>query len=265
MKQASEKEQEQRQRRAYENRECVQPGDVLSLRCSRADEMTAGFRLPGGGNLISPQEPGAELKKGDTLHLSCTAATIGENGYGRFVDYVFEARETGHRIILNGPDAQALAEKKTAPTVIHNRDIPTLTEVLSIMQTVCQIERRREWQRDRMLHITQSLTGMPGGGSPKGLDDVIAALDDITIDQGRECLAYTHQLRAAQRILNGIESQSMRAFVLMKYVMGCSDTEIRNELNMTRRGFERAKRSVESARSMTAVKWQERYILDRQE
>ena len=47
----------------------------------------------------------------------------------------------------------------------------------------------------------------------------------------------------------------------MRYVMQISDAEIRRELNMSRRGFERAKKCVETAPSMAAVKWQERYIV----
>lgn len=264
MKQLTEQEQEARQKKAYENRECIQPGDVLGLRCCAAGKATAQFHLE-SGDLVCCQGPGKALKKGDVLRLTCTAMTTGKNGYGPFVDYVFHAEETGHSVIINGPDAQQIAEKKYAPAVIHNQDIPVLADVLSIMQTVSQIENRRGWQRDRMTHMTQVISGMPGGGSPKGLDYAIAALDELDREQQEECMSYVRQLKKAQKILNEIESQNMRAFVVMKYVMGCSDTEIKKELNLSRRGFERAKRSVENARSMGAVRWQERYILDRAE
>lgn len=53
----------------------------------------------------------------------------------------------------------------------------------------------------------------------------------------------------------------MRTFVMMKYVMDVPDVKIRQELNMTWRGFDRARRAVEDAPSMAAVKWQERYIV----
>lgn len=266
MKKLTGQEQEARQKRAYINRECVSPGDMIALKCSRANDDLAYYVLPSGDYLVSPQDPGKEVKAGDVLHLDCTAVTIGANGYGPFVDYTFKARETGHTIIINGPDAQAMADKKIAPVVIHNRDIPTLADVLSVMQAVCQIERRRDWQRDRMTHITQSITGMPSGsGGARGLDEAFSAMDELDREQQAECRDYVRQLRRAQKIINGIESQSMRTFVVMKYVMGCSDAEIRGELNMTRRGFDRARRSVENARSMGAVRWQERYILDRAE
>lgn len=152
---------------------------------------------------------------------------------------------------------------KPRPTIlIRNKDIPLLADVLPIMQIVCQIERQRDWQHDRMGNITQHLSGMPGGGGvPKGLDEAFALLSELDEEQESLCKDYVRQLKAAQKILNNIESQSMRAFVLMKYVMNVSDTEIQQELNMTRTGFSRARRCVESASCMADVKWRERYIL----
>lgn len=261
MKQESEQEQRTRQKKAWENRECIQPGDVLTMRCSFADERLARFGLP-SGDLVCSQEPGRTLKKGGCVRLKCTAATTGRNGYGPFVDYSFCIEETGHIVLINGPDAQSLAEKKSAPITVRNRDIPALSEVLGVMQTISKLEARREWQRERLYHITQKLTGMPGGGgNPKGLDDAVSMLDEIDREHGRECVEYVHQLRRAQRILNGIESPSMRTFVLMKYIMGCGAKEIRQELNMTEWGYRRACRCVEDAENMGTVKWQERFIL----
>ena len=144
---------------------------------------------------------------------------------------------------------------------IQNRDIPLLSDVLSIMQEITRLEQLQSWERDRMVHITQVLTGMPRGGQARGLDDAVAVLDEITREHQERCKDYARQLRRAQRIINEIESRSMRTFVLMRYVMQISDAEIRRELNMSRRGFERAKKCVETAPSMAAVKWQERYIV----
>ena len=152
------------------------------------------------------------------------------------------------------------ADKEIKPVIIRNRDIPLLADILSIMQEICQIEQRRNWQRDRMLSITQHLSGMPrGGGLPKGFDDALVMLSEL--DEEHE---YARQLKAAQKILNGIESRSMRAFVIMKYVMDIPESEIRQELNMTRTGIERARRCVENAECMAAVKWRERYILSKE-
>lgn len=153
--------------------------------------------------------------------------------------------------------------EENRPSEIQNKDIPLLSDVLSIMQEITRLEQLESWERDRMVHITQNLTGMPGGGTPRGLDDAVAALDEITREHKEQCRAYARQLRRAQRILNGIESQSMRTFVLLRYVMHISDAEIRRELNMSRRGLERARSCVESAPSMADVKWKERFILSK--
>ena len=145
---------------------------------------------------------------------------------------------------------------------VNNVDIPLLADVLCIMQDIYQIEQRREWQQDRMFNITQHLTGMPhGGGSPKGFDGAIALLSELDEEHEQRCKDYVRQLKKAQKILNNIESRSMRTFVMMKYIMNAPDVEIRKELNMTRRGFERARRCIESAPCMAAVKWRERYIV----
>ena len=151
------------------------------------------------------------------------------------------------------------------PVEIRNKDIPLLADIFCIMQDIKQLEQRREWQQDRMFNITQHLTGMPGGGSPRGLDEAFALLSEIDDEHKQRCKEYTRQLRRAQKILNNIESRSMRTFVVMKYVMDVSDSEIRRELNMTKHGFYRARKCVEEAPCMAAVKWQERYILVRDE
>ena len=152
-------------------------------------------------------------------------------------------------------------ERAEAAAVVCNRDIPILQEVLPVMQLVDKTEELRGWQRCWAEKITANLTGMPRGGDALGLDGVVAALDELDRKQAGECREYACRLRAAQRILNGIESLTMRAFVMMKYVMGLRDGEIRQQLNMTRRGFERARQSVEDAPDMASVKWRERYIV----
>lgn len=162
----------------------------------------------------------------------------------------------------NAPD---LAEERE-PAKIRNKDIPILTNILCIMQEIRQIEQRREWQQGRLYNISQHLTGMPGGsGTPKGLDDAFAILSEIDEEHNQRIRDYARQLRKAQKILNGISSVSMRTFVTMKYVMNVPDTEIRKELNLTRRGFDRARERIETASCMASVKWQERYILIRED
>lgn len=147
------------------------------------------------------------------------------------------------------------------PVKVQNRDIPLLADIYNIMQDIQGLEERRGWQAERMYHITQYLSGMPGGGTPKGLDEAFAALAEIDDEHKRCCKTYVRQMRKAQKILRSIESHTMRTFVTMKYVMDTPDTEIRKKMHMSRRGFERARKCIETAPCMAAVKWQERYIL----
>ena len=149
-------------------------------------------------------------------------------------------------------------------TVVNNRDIPILADVLPAMQAVRQIERRRQWQRDRMTAITTHLTGMPNGkGGEKGLDGALALLSELDQEHEARCVEYVRYIRAAQKVLNRIESVSMRVFVVMKYMLDMKDTEIMREMNMTRAGLRQARLCVEKARNMASVRWRERYILGR--
>ena len=146
--------------------------------------------------------------------------------------------------------------------VVRNRDIPILADVLPIMQEIKLIEQRRNWQRDRMENITQHISGTPGGGGvPKGLDEAFALLSELDEEHERSCKEYVRRIKAAQDALNGIKTESMRTFVIMKYIMNVPDIEIRRELNMSRTDFSRARHCVESAERMSEVKWQDRYTL----
>ena len=157
------------------------------------------------------------------------------------------------------------AERNIKPVMIRNRDIPVLVDVLATMQLVAESERRLDWQHDRMLSINQHISGMPGGGSlPKGLDEAFSMLEQVGETHERRIQEYVCELREAERILNGIESRTMRAFVIMRYVMSVPDAEIRRELNMTEWGFNRARKAVESAEDMASVIWREKYILAEQ-
>lgn len=154
------------------------------------------------------------------------------------------------------------AEAKNEPVRIRNKDIPLLSDVLPTMQLVNESERRLDWQHDRMLSINQHINGMPGGGSlPKGLEDAFAMLEEVGEAHEERVKQYLLELRKAERILNGIESRSMRTFVVMKYVMDVPDAEIRRELNMSERRFNRAKKAIEDAENMANVVWREKYYL----
>ncbi len=154
------------------------------------------------------------------------------------------------------------AEESVRCAMVHNRDIPVLSGVLCAMKDLENAEDMCAWQRDRLFNITQHLSGMPhGGGGPKGLDDAFAVLSEVEAKYEEKCRVYASQIKSAQRIMNSIQSQSMKTFVMMRYIFGATDVEIRKELNMSKRGFYRAKNAVEEAESMSAVKWKEKYIL----
>ena len=103
---------------------------------------------------------------------------------------------------------------------------------------------------------------MPSGKGPaKGFDSVYAAMDSLNEDQREKLLAYTKELERAEKIINGIQSQTMRTFVLLMYVDGLSPDKVREELNMTEWGFRKARDCIEKAPDMGSVIWQERYVL----
>lgn len=153
-------------------------------------------------------------------------------------------------------------EERFAPAVIHNADIPILAEVLAVMQEVRLAEEQKEWRRERLTNFSPHLTGMPGGGGiPKGMEEAFAAISELEEEAAKKCVEYARTLKRAQDILNGIENTTMRTFVTMKYVFDISDVEIRRELGIKRRGFERARKAVEEAPNMASVQWEDKYIL----
>ena len=155
--------------------------------------------------------------------------------------------------------------QKTAPEAesvpVRNRDIPKLCAVPAIMQEIIGLEERRAWQRSRAENVTQHLTGMPGGGEPHGLDTVFAAISALEEEHEKKCARYIREVQEAERILDAIPSRTMRAFVTMRYMLGSTNRQIMRELNLSRWGFESARRSVEEAPDMAHVNWQERFFL----
>ena len=155
-------------------------------------------------------------------------------------------------------------ERKPArePVKIRNRDIPLLSRVLYIMQGVSATEQIRQWQQDRLWNITQKITGLPGGGGvPGGYEKNFSAIGEIEEKYAAQCDEYTQEMREAEDILNAITSETMRIFVMMKYVLHVPDRRIMRELNIGRRRMETMTRVVENAESMEKVKWHERYAL----
>lgn len=146
--------------------------------------------------------------------------------------------------------------------IIKNRDILLLSHVLYTMQDVSSLERRLAWQQERLYSVTQNLSGMPSGKGPaRGFDSVYAAMDGLNDEQREKLLAYTKELEQAEKIINGIESRTMRTFVLLMYVDGLPPEKVREELNMSEWGFRKARDCIEKAPDMESVIWQERYSL----
>ncbi len=146
--------------------------------------------------------------------------------------------------------------------IVKNRDIPLLTRVLYIMQDICMIDKKRDFQNDLKYSITQHLSFTPGSkGNGSGIEDIICTLSEL--DSKHEALTqeYMDDLRAAERIINGITSYTMRVFVNMRYVFNMPKKTIMKELGLSRWGYERAIRAIEEAPDMASVKWYERYIL----
>ena len=94
---------------------------------------------------------------------------------------------------------------------------------------------------------------------PKGLEEPFAQLSELEGTEKEQIARYVQALTAAEEILNGIKSQTMRTFVLMKYVMDVPNLKIMEELNMSKWRFEQARRCIEEAPDMAHARWQERY------
>lgn len=153
-------------------------------------------------------------------------------------------------------------ERTNEPRIIKNRDIPLLSRVMYVMQDICSLETRQEWQRERMYNITQKITGMPGSkANPNGYDAAFAALDELCEEQRGRIAAYMRELKTAERIINSIRSRTMRTFVVMMYVDQIAPDKVKRELCMTEWGFRRARDCVEKAKDMQSVVWREKYII----
>lgn len=147
-------------------------------------------------------------------------------------------------------------------TVINNTDIIALNNVWCTMRDITNLEERRRWQEGRLYHITQQISnGSGGSGSPKGMDETFAELAGLDAEHEEACMVYVADMREAQKILDNIKNPKMKTFVTMMYVMNRPYSEVRKELNMTRRSFEAAKKAVEEASSMKHVDWKEKYVL----
>ena len=139
-----------------------------------------------------------------------------------------------------------------------NRNIPLLEGILPTMQLAKEAETRLEWQQEMLTRLSQHLSGMPGGSAlPKGLEDAFARLEESGETLEKHLRKYNRDFRASEKILNAISDKTLRAFVVMKYIIGASDTEIRRELGISEYTLNRMKNKVESAETMDKIVWPE--------
>lgn len=156
-----------------------------------------------------------------------------------------------------------MKKQAAKPRIIKNRDILLLSRVLYTMQEIASLEKRRKWQSERLYSVTQNLSGMPSGKGPaKGFDSLYAAIDGLNEEQRSRMITYVQELEEAEKIINAIQSRTMRTFVTMMYVDGIAPDKVREELNMSEWGFRKARDCVEKAPDMESVIWQERYTMN---
>ena len=145
---------------------------------------------------------------------------------------------------------------------VRNQDIPLLTQIFYILKEAESVERRGEWTYERLFNITRRMTGMPiGGGNAPGMDGTLAEVEELNRIYGDRLQECVKALKDAERILNGIESQTMRTFVQMYYIDDISKAEIMRELNMTEWKFNKARENIENAESMKKVVWKEKFCI----
>ena len=145
---------------------------------------------------------------------------------------------------------------------VRNQDIPLLTQIFYILKEAESVERRGEWTYERLFNITRRMTGMPiGGGNAPGMDGTLAEVEELNRIYGDRLQECVKALKDAERILNGIESQTMRTFVQMYYIDDISKAEIMRELNMTEWKFNKARENIESAENMKKVVWKEKFCI----
>lgn len=144
---------------------------------------------------------------------------------------------------------------------INNKDIRVLRESLYCKRLADSVAEQRQWENDQKIDISQHITGMPSAkGGVNGLDSTFARIDELQQKHRREVEKYIEATNKTDEILNGISNLNMRAFVRLMYVDQKPYVDIQKELNMSRRGFAKAKFCVETATSMAAVKWPDKYI-----
>lgn len=136
----------------------------------------------------------------------------------------------------------------TEPHTVKNKDILLLQDVPLLKVEIVSLEQRRTWERERMTRITASLSSLPGGGTKRGMDDVMAALDELERRHADLIRQYTRLIKKAEKILNGIASHQMRTMVTLLYLDNVADSAVQSVLHMSRYAFENAKKPLRRPR-----------------
>lgn len=140
---------------------------------------------------------------------------------------------------------------------IKNKDVLLLREVHLVQMDIVSLEKRAQWERARMDAMTHGLSAASGGGR-RGMDDTLAAIEELEERHRMLVKQYTRMVKEAERIVNGISSHQMRTMVTMLYLDNVMGSAVQSVLHMSRWAFENARAAIENAENMACVKWRER-------
>lgn len=139
---------------------------------------------------------------------------------------------------------------------IRNRDIRLIENVRPLMQMIVSMEQRREWEKMRLGNITTHFSLTPGGGgSFRKMDDALIRIEELADSHAAKVAQYTRMVKKCEAMILDIPSMQGQSFVIMRYLDGKSDADVRAVLNMGRYQYENMKRAVEDAACLADVKW----------
>ena len=154
-----------------------------------------------------------------------------------------------------------MAEQRKAKPV-KNKDIQLLQRVKLLKLDVISLEKRAQWERDRLSNISQHLSSAGGGGTLHGMDEAFAAMSEAEERHRLLVKTYTQEIKKAERIIDSIASNQMRTMVTMLYLDNVADSAVRSVLHMSRWAYDSAKAAIENAECMAKVQWNDRYAGD---
>lgn len=139
---------------------------------------------------------------------------------------------------------------------VKNRDIQMIMSIRPMMQQIVAIEQRKNWEKMRLGNITAHFSLLPGGnGTMRKMDDALANMEALAESHAEKVRHYVNLIRKAEMAIQNIPSVEGQSFVIMKYMDGKSDTDVRAALNMSRFSYENLRKRVEEAGRLADVKW----------